>query len=163
VIRIFVQQEILHHQLVSMHPVLARIGEMKVEKKTANPKNTKEDIVCCEINFLNGANDIKINKVCLGKGKTIIEMEFTKNYSACTILASNILVDNSGKQYSPTYHSGLANCPELSMARRGHKFYWGFEPIDKKAKSLRMKEDETMHPGMIAMEWTEISIEHCKW
>ncbi|HMW07143.1 MAG TPA: hypothetical protein PK079_12090 [Leptospiraceae bacterium] len=144
-------------------PVLARIGEMKVEKKTANPKNTKEDIVCCEINFLNGANDIKINKVCLGKGKTIIEMEFTKNYSACTILASNILVDNSGKQYSPTYHSGLANCPELSMARRGHKFYWGFEPIDKKAKSLRMKEDETMHPGMIAMEWTEISIEHCKW
>ncbi|MBP7282746.1 MAG: hypothetical protein KBA66_14280 [Leptospiraceae bacterium] len=141
--------------------LVARIGEMKVNPKTATPKKT--DIVCCEINFLNSLNDIRINKICVGKGKTVIEMEFTKNYSACTILESNILIDNKGKQYLPTYHSGLANCPTLSAANRGHKFFWGFEALDTSATMLKLKEDEKMHPNMIAMEWTEISIAHCKW
>ena len=144
-------------------PIFARIGEMKVEKKTTNPKNKKEDIVCCEVNQQNSINDIRINKVCVGKGKTVIEIEFIKDYSACTILASNILIDDKGKQYSPTFHSGLANCPDLSTARGGHKFYWGFEALDKSAKVLRLKEDEKMHPDMIAMQWTEIDISHCKW
>ena len=75
----------------------------------------------------------------------VIEMEFIKDYSACTILQSNILIDERGKQYSPTYHSGLANCPELSTARSGHKFYWGFEELNKSAKVLKLKEDENMH------------------
>ena len=47
--------------------LVARIGEMKVNPKTATPKKT--DIVCCEINFLNSLNDIRINKICVGKGR----------------------------------------------------------------------------------------------
>ncbi|MBK8395276.1 MAG: hypothetical protein IPL26_08550 [Leptospiraceae bacterium] len=141
--------------------LFARIGEMKVSPKTSTPK--KSDIVCCEINFLNSLNDIRINKICVGKGKTVIEMEFTKNYNACTILESNILIDNKGKKYLPTYHSGLANCPTLSTANRGHKFFWGFESLDTSATILKLKEDEKFHPNMIAMEWTEFNISHCKW
>ena len=143
--------------------VFARIGEMKVKPKVEKPKPSKGDIVCCEINHVNIYNEFRVNKVCVGKGKTVIEMEFIKDYSACTILQSNILIDDRGKQYSPTYHSGLANCPDLSTARSGHKFYWGFEELNKAAKVLKLKEDENMHPNMIALQWTEINIEHCKW
>lgn len=141
--------------------IFARKGEMKVNPKVAEPK--KGDIVCCEINQLNSYNEIRINKICVGKGKTIIELEFIKDFNACTILESNIMIDDKGKHYSPTYHTGLANCPKLTSSRGGHKFYWGFETLDKNVKSLKLKENEKMHPDMIPLQWTEFSVDHCKW
>lgn len=141
--------------------LFARKGEMKVNPKTAEPK--RGDIVCCEINHLNTDTDLRVTKICVGKGKTVIEMEYTKITNACTILESNILVDNNGKQYLPTFHTGLANCPNLTKSKPGHKFYWGFEILDQTASSLKLKENEKMHPDMIPIQLTEFNIAHCKW
>lgn len=145
--------------------VLAKINPSagRVEKK--NKMDPKSEFRCCTINHDSDDLLIRVNSVCLSKNRTRIEMSFLTPARACTLLSSNVMEDNHGKRYNPTSHSGLSECPSMTIVRKGSIYYWEFELLDRGVTEITLKEEEEVHKAMnlIPVFVKKVDLSHCKF
>ena len=134
-----------------------------VKPIVAPEKKTK----CCSIQRT-FKNKINITEICVENGITKVELQVIIPYTMCSNLTDVGLSDEKGKSYKIVGMKNIPTCPTILQVRKGHKFYWNFEALDKGISSLDLTENKNSSlaptfPNWEFWYWKDISVGHCKF
>ncbi|MEM7182041.1 MAG: hypothetical protein AAF518_14080 [Spirochaetota bacterium] len=133
----------------------------KKEEKTVSKDINKDIPICCVLDET-FASDVTIDRICLRKGQTHIEISFENPLEGCSVLEDTVLTDNTGKRYRAIAMQGITRCPGFTGFRKTDSFEWHFEKLDPNIQRISLYEKPNIGYTR-PWKWYDVDVSYCNF